>query len=332
MLQHFAAHGCGVTDVDAHTRFAFVQFASDADANRALAARKTDHVPRGEEALASINDRNATAAAAWDALCAKLAGVSAAAVVPRSHTDRVAVRLARGHETLAVEQVGVERPPAADERPGSVRRGDLGRRRARWRLRALALDGHKPVTDVAAAADEIDELLRDAAGASTRVRVRTSPPALAADITRRLEGATAYALAPGQADLEAHVADVDRAYVCGVVSAPNRAQARGSRSLPGPTSNSRKHWTSQGLKTSEASGHWTSARRPEAGPSACWTAARASSRWTRARWMSVRRSQASDTYKKSQAARADGDLEGEQFDVFVCDMCLARARATPSPL
>ena len=37
LLQHFAAHGCGVTDVDAHTRFAFVQFESDADANRALA-------------------------------------------------------------------------------------------------------------------------------------------------------------------------------------------------------------------------------------------------------------------------------------------------------
>ena len=35
--EHFAAHGCGVTDVDAHTRFAFVQFESDADANRALA-------------------------------------------------------------------------------------------------------------------------------------------------------------------------------------------------------------------------------------------------------------------------------------------------------
>ena len=26
--------------------------------------------------------------------------------------------------------------------------------------------------------------------------------------------------------------------------------------------------------------------------------------------------------KKSQAARVDGDLEGERFDAFVCDMCL----------
>ena len=109
LLQHFAAHGCGVTDVDAHTRFAFVQFASDADANRALALENGPY-REAKRAHASINDRNATAAAAWDALCAKLAGVSAAAVVPRSHTDRVAARLAaRGHETLAVEQVGVER-------------------------------------------------------------------------------------------------------------------------------------------------------------------------------------------------------------------------------
>ena len=107
--EHFAAHGCGVTDVDAHTRFAFVQFESDADANRALALENGPY-REAKRAHASINDRNATAAAAWDALCAKLAGVSAAAVVPRSHADRVAARLAaRGHETLAVEQVGVER-------------------------------------------------------------------------------------------------------------------------------------------------------------------------------------------------------------------------------
>ena len=79
LLQHFAAHGCGVTDVDAHTRFAFVQFESDADANRALALENGPY-REAKRAHASINDRNATAAAAWDALCAKLAGVSAAAV------------------------------------------------------------------------------------------------------------------------------------------------------------------------------------------------------------------------------------------------------------
>jgi len=109
LLQHFAAHGCGVTDVDAHTRFAFVQFESDADANRALALENGPY-REAKRAHASINDRNATAAAAWDALCAKLRDVTAGAVVPRSHADRVAARLAaRGHETLAVEQVGVER-------------------------------------------------------------------------------------------------------------------------------------------------------------------------------------------------------------------------------
>ncbi len=109
LLQHFAAHGCDVTDVDAHTRFAFVQFESDADANRALALENGPY-REAKRAHASINDRNATAAAAWDALCAKLCDVTAGAVVPRSHADRVAARLAaRGHETLAVEQVGVER-------------------------------------------------------------------------------------------------------------------------------------------------------------------------------------------------------------------------------
>ena len=109
LLQHFAAHGCGVTDVDAHTRFAFVQFESDADASRALALENGPY-REAKRAHASINDRNATAAAAWDALCAKLRDVTAGAVVPRSM--RTASRrglAARGHETLAVEQVGVER-------------------------------------------------------------------------------------------------------------------------------------------------------------------------------------------------------------------------------
>ena len=325
LLQHFAAHGCGVTDVDAHTRFAFVQFASDADANRALALENGPY-REAKRAHASINDRNATAAAAWDALCAKLAGVSAAAVVPRSHTDRVAVRLAaRGHETLAVEQVGVERllllrtnDPAAFAAETSADAVLAGV------CVPLALDGHKPVTDVAAAADEIDELLRDAsAGASTRVRVRTSPPALAADITRRLEGATAYALAPGQADLEAHVAVVDRAYVCGVVSAPNRAQARrkqvASRAyfklaealdLAGVEDLGGK----RALDLGAAPGGWTECLLDRGASVVAVDPGALDEPWGRP---GVRHIQ-----KKSQAARADGDLEGEQFDVFVCDMCL----------
>ena len=90
--EHFAAHGCGVTDVDAHTRFAFVQFESDADASRALALESGPY-REAKRAHASINDRNATAAAAWDALCAKLRDVTAGAVVPRSHADRVAAFL-----------------------------------------------------------------------------------------------------------------------------------------------------------------------------------------------------------------------------------------------
>ena len=109
LVEFFAANGCSVTDVDVHMRFAFAEFETNADANRALALENGPY-REAKRAHASINDRNATAAAAWDALCAKLAGVSAAAVVPRSHADRVAARLAaRGHETLAVEQVGVER-------------------------------------------------------------------------------------------------------------------------------------------------------------------------------------------------------------------------------
>ena len=231
LVEFFSANGCSVTDVDVHTRFAFAEFATNADANRALALENGPY-REAKRAHASINDRNATAAAAWDALCAKLRDVTAGAVVPRSHADRVAARLAaRGHETLTVEQVGVERllllrtnDPAAFAAETSADAVLAGV------CVPLALNGHKPVVDLAASADQLDELLRDAsAGASTRVRVRTSPPALAADITRRLEGATAYALAPGQADLEAHVAAVDRAYVCGVVAAPNRAQARRKR-------------------------------------------------------------------------------------------------------
>ena len=224
LLQHFAAHGCGVTDVDAHTRFAFVQFASDADANRALALENGPY-REAKRAHASINDRNATAAAAWDA-CAKLA---ASRPARSSHgamrtasrcAARAATRRWRSSRSASSASCCCGRDPAAFAAEVSADAVLAGV------CVPLAPDGHKPVTDVAAAA-EIDALLRDAsAGASTRVRVRTSPPALAADITRRLEGATAYALAPGQADLEAHVAVVDRAYVCGVVSAPNRAQAR----------------------------------------------------------------------------------------------------------
>ena len=181
------------------------------------------------------------------------------------------------------------------------------------------------LTQVAAAAEQLDALLRDAsAGATTRVRVRTSPPALAADITRRLEGATAYALAPGQADLEAHVAVVDRAYVCGVVSAPNRAQARrkqvASRAyfklaealdLAGVEDLGGK----RALDLGAAPGGWTEclldrgASVVAVDPGALDDAV--------ARRPGVRHIQ-----KKSQAARNDGDLDGERFDVFVCDMCL----------
>ena len=326
LLQHFAAHGCGVTDVDAHTRFAFVQFASDADANRALALENGPY-REAKRAHASINDRNATAAAAWDALCAKLRDVTAGAVVPRSHADRVAARLAaRGHETLAVEQVGVERllllrtrDPAAFAAETSADAVLAGV------CVPLALDGHKPVADAAAAADEIDALLRAAsAGASTRVRVRTSPPALAADITRRLEGATAYALAPGQADLEAHVAVVDRAYVCGVVAAPNREQARrkqvASRAyfkleealdLAGVEDLGGK----RALDLGAAPGGWTECLL-DRGASVVAVDPGALDESVGVR-PGVRHIQ-----KKSQAARADGDLEGERFDAFVCDMCL----------
>ena len=109
LVDFFSANGCSVTDVDVHTRFAFAEFATNADATRALALENGPY-REAKRAHASINDRNATAAAAWDALCAKLRDVTAGAVVPRSHADRVAARLAaRGHETLAVEQVGVER-------------------------------------------------------------------------------------------------------------------------------------------------------------------------------------------------------------------------------
>ena len=86
LVDFFAANGCSVTDVDVHTRFAFAEFATNADANRALALENGPY-REAKRAHASINDRNATAAAAWDALCAKLRDVSAAAVVPRSHAD-----------------------------------------------------------------------------------------------------------------------------------------------------------------------------------------------------------------------------------------------------
>ena len=324
--EHFAAHGCGVTDVDAHTRFAFVQFESDADASRALALENGPY-REAKRAHASINDRNATAAAAWDALCAKLRGVTAGAVVPRSHADRVAARLAaRGHETLAVEQVGVERLLLLRTRDTAAYTAEVSADAVLAGVCVpLALDGHKPVADLASAAEQLDALLRDAsAGASTRVRVRTSPPALASEITRRLEGATGYALAPGQADLEAHVAVVDRAYVCGVVSAPNRAQAR------------RKQVASRAyFKLEEA---LDLAKVEDLGGKRALDLGAAPGGWTEVlldRGASVvavdpgaldenvaTRPGVRHVRKKSQAARADGDLEGERFDVFVCDMCL----------
>ncbi len=327
LVEFFAANGCSVTDVDVHMRFAFAEFETNADANRALALENGPY-REAKRAHASINDRNATAAAAWDALCAKLRDVTAGAVVPRSHADRVAARLAaRGHETLAVEQVGVERLLLLRTRDPTAFAAEVSADAVLAGVCVpLALDGRKPLADVTAAADEIDALLRDAsAGASTRVRVRTSPPALAGEITRRLEGATGYALAPGQADLEAHVAAVDRAYVCGVVAAPNRAQARRKRVA------SRAYFKleealdlagvdddlhgSRALDLGAAPGGWTEVLL-DRGASVVAVDPGALDESVGAR-PGVRHIQ-----KKSQAARADGDLEGERFDVFVCDMCL----------
>ena len=66
LVEFFSANGCSVTDVDVHTRFAFAEFATNADANRALALENGPY-REAKRAHASINDRNATAAAAWDA-------------------------------------------------------------------------------------------------------------------------------------------------------------------------------------------------------------------------------------------------------------------------
>ena len=326
LVDFFAAHGCSVTDVDVHTRFAFAEFATNADANRALALENGPY-REAKRAHASINDRNATAAAAWDALCAKLRDVTAGAVVPRSHADRVAARLAaRGHETLAVEQVGVERLLLLQTHDTAAYMAEVSADAVLAGVCVpLVLDGRKPVADVAAAADEIDALLRDAsAGASTRVRVRTSPPALASEITRRLEGATAYALVPGQADLEAHVAVVNRAYVCGVVAAPNREQARRKQVA------SRAYFKleealdlaevedlggKRALDLGAAPGGWTEVLL-DRGASVVAVDPGALDDAVSAR-PGVRHIQ-----KKSQAARDDGDLDGERFDAFVCDMCL----------
>ena len=326
LLEHFAAHGCSVTGADVHQRFAFVEFASQADVERALAvAGPYDEAKRAHTQKHDRSD--AAAAVAWGTLCAKLHGVTAGAVVPRSHADRVSSRLAaRAHETLAVEQVGVERLLLLRTRDTPAFAAEVSADAALNGICVpLALDGATPVADGAAAAEAIDARLRAAsAGASTRVRVRTSPPALAAELTQRLEGATGYVLAPGQADLEAHVAVVDRGYVCGVVAAPNRAQARrkqvASRAyfkleealdLAGVGDLEGK----RALDLGAAPGGWTEvlldrgAAVVAVDPGALDTnvAARPGIRHVR---------------KMFSAARADGDFEGELFDAFVCDMCL----------
>ena len=204
LLQHFAAHGCGVTDVDAHTRFAFVQFASDADANRALALENGPY-REAKRAHAPINDRTRRRCGRLGRALCKLAGVTAGAVVPRSHADRVAARLAAAAtRTLAVEQVGAERLLLLRTNDAAYTAGGLGGRGARWRLRAPRARRPQASDRRAASADEIDELLRDAsAGASAGPRPDVASSAGGGHHATP-EGATAYALAPGQADLEAH--------------------------------------------------------------------------------------------------------------------------------
>ena len=129
---------------------------------------------------------------AWDALCAKLAGVSAAAVVPRSHADRVAARLPQRPADAGVEQVGRRRLLLLGRDPAAFGRGPGGRR-ARGRRVLLALDGHKLRVDAAPGVDEpFHARGRQYAGPRP-----DAAPALAADITRRLEGAMAYAC-PGR--------------------------------------------------------------------------------------------------------------------------------------
>lgn len=324
LLEHFAAHGCSATDAGVHQRFAFVEFASQADVEKAVAvAGPYDEAKRAHTQKHDRSD--AAAAVAWGALCAKLHGVTAGAVVPRSHADRVSSRLAaRGHETLAVEQVGVERLLLLRARDAAAFAAEVSSDVALNGICVpLALDGHRPVADVAAAAEAIDARLRAAsAGATTRVRVRTSPPALAAELTQRLEGANGYILAPGQADLEAHVAAIDRGYVCGVVAAPNRAQARrkqvASRAyfkleealdLAGVGDLEGK----RALDLGAAPGGWTEvlldrgAAVVAVDPGALDTnvAARPGVRHVRKMFQ-----------------HAAEDLEGELFDAFVCDMCL----------
>ena len=253
LLQHFAAHGCGVTDVDAHTRFAFVQFESDADANRALALENGPY-REAKRAHASINDRNATAAAAWDALCAKLRDVTAGAVVPRSHADRVAARLAaRGHETLAVEQVGVERllllrtnDPAAFAAETSADAVLAGV------CVPLALDGHK--RRVRRGSPPRPPLPRRSTSCSAtppRAPVRGSASGRLLRRWRRRSRGASRARRRTLSLLAKQTSRLTSRSSTGRTSAASslrRTGSRrgGSRSLLGLTSNSRKHSTSPG--------------------------------------------------------------------------------------
>lgn len=216
---HFARHGCEVRSVDAHDRFAFVEFASAETAAKALRLSVVGPYRQAKPATAPRTNRAAAAASAWDALARRLRPVRAGVVVPRSHADRVAARLeARGHVVADTAQVGVERllllRPGVDVlRPG-VDAGDaVGLVAADAALDGIAvpltLDGSHPVADVGAAAARLDALLRRGASEGRRrVRVRTSPPALAADVVRRLEALTdgAYELAPQDADVAAGAA------------------------------------------------------------------------------------------------------------------------------
>ena len=216
-------------DVDAHTRFAFVRFESDADAGRALALENGPY-REAKRAHASINDRNATAAAAWDALCAKLRDVTAGAVVPRSHADRVAVRLAaRGHGTLAVERVGVERllllrtnDPAAfatetRQTPCSLASACP---RARW---PQASDRRRRGADDrrAAATPPRAPVRRSASGRRLRRCGDITPPRGRDGVRSRAGPSRPRGSRGGRRP------GADR----GVVSAPNRAQARRKQSL-----------------------------------------------------------------------------------------------------
>ena len=108
LVEFFSANGCSVTDVDVHTRLAFASL-------RRAAARPRASAENGpyEAKRAHVDQRrNATAAAAWDALCAKLARRGAPMRGARSHRSRRGAARARPRD--AGGRAGRRRaPPAA---------------------------------------------------------------------------------------------------------------------------------------------------------------------------------------------------------------------------